>query len=395
MIKKANLIYLSIIILFFITACDDPTDDNVILELDTRYTDELELTVDYIDKDFIADGIGLVEFERCVDGDTAGFYTGSQSIRVRFLGIDTPESTGVIQPWGRPASSFTCEILTNADEIVLESEEAMGLLDSSGSRYLAWVWVDGRLLNLEILENGYSPTSGISGSKYANIFYDADLKTQATEKRIWGEEDPTYDYSGNVYNVTIQEIRTNYDDYEGKQVRINGLVTRKIGNHFYVESNGYGIYIYCAFKATPHIEVGMDVDLIGSPAKYEDSIQLTGFNTTTALRENMIINSSNNLIEASVVLISDINSDLEGTFVKIENLTVTSRYHNTNDYAYTIYAEDSFGNEISIRHDNDVYPLIDYEQFQVGTTFDISGIISKFNGNYQIMLSLQEDIYIK
>jgi hypothetical protein len=57
------------------------------------------------------------------------------------LGIDTPESTGQIEPWGKPASIYTKSKLQNAKEIVLESDEVgTPVFDSTGERYLAWVW---------------------------------------------------------------------------------------------------------------------------------------------------------------------------------------------------------------------------------------------------------------
>lgn len=396
MFKKYLSITILLLLVLGLSSCKEPTDDDSeIIELDTRYTDELTLDIDYENKNFLSDGIGVVELATCVDGDTAGFYVNNEQIRVRFLGINTPESTGVIQPWGRPASSFTCEILSNATEIVLESEEAMGVLDSTGTRYLAWVWVDGRLLNLEIVENAYTPVGGLSGSKYASIFYDADLKTQNTKRRYWGEEDPTYDYSGNVYNVTIQELKENYDLYEGKQVRINGVVSRKIGNHFFVESGGYGIYIYCGYQATNFILIGDDLDLIGSPAKYNDAIQLTGFNTSLALRTNVIVNSQGGEVTPTLITILDIDVSTEGNLVKIEDLVIVDRYQNSEDGSFTLYVEDSLGNQIALRQDKNTYPGADYELLQIGTQLDIIGPVMKYDGNQQVMITLTEDIEIK
>ena len=74
-----------------------------------------------------------------------------------------------------------------AKEIVLESEGEKPEKDSN-DRYLAWVWVDGRLLNLEIVEESYSSTKGLSGSKYEQVFYDADLRTQKFKLRIWSSQ---------------------------------------------------------------------------------------------------------------------------------------------------------------------------------------------------------------
>lgn len=160
--------------------------------IDTRYTDDLVLDRDYIGKSYTNDGIGMVTFHGCIDGDTAYFKSNGQTLYVRFLGIDTPETKTTVDPWGKAASDYTCNVLQNAGIIVLEHE---GELYDSYGRYLAWIWVDGRLLNLEIVENAYSAAKGSSTSKYYEIFNLADLKTQGTKRRIWGELDPNYNYN--------------------------------------------------------------------------------------------------------------------------------------------------------------------------------------------------------
>ena len=52
-----------------------------------------------------------VKLYQSIDGDTAHFIplvttTSRLNIKSRYYGIDTPESTGRIQPWGQPASDF-------------------------------------------------------------------------------------------------------------------------------------------------------------------------------------------------------------------------------------------------------------------------------------------------
>ena len=68
-------------------------------------------------RDFFVDGIGQVELRNTIDGDTAHFnsigHDGTEYIKTRFYGIDTPESTGQIQLWGKSASKFTSEKLKN------------------------------------------------------------------------------------------------------------------------------------------------------------------------------------------------------------------------------------------------------------------------------------------
>ncbi|MCX5774945.1 MAG: thermonuclease family protein, partial [Firmicutes bacterium] len=113
-------------------------------DLNTDQTDAFHFTADYAGKNFIADGIGEVFLKSNTDGDTAAFYTKAdhtESVKCRFLGINTPESTGKVQPWGNAASAFTKGKLLDATKIVLINDvPTFGQLDSSGGRYLGFVW---------------------------------------------------------------------------------------------------------------------------------------------------------------------------------------------------------------------------------------------------------------
>ena len=56
----------------------------------------------------------IVALKNTVDGDTAHFegsFGEFGVVKARFLGIDTPESTGKVEPWGVKASNFTKNIL--------------------------------------------------------------------------------------------------------------------------------------------------------------------------------------------------------------------------------------------------------------------------------------------
>ena len=58
-----------------------------------------------------------VTLEKCVDGDTARFVYKKSNIKARFLAIDTPESvhpTKKVEPFGKEASKYTCDMLSNA-----------------------------------------------------------------------------------------------------------------------------------------------------------------------------------------------------------------------------------------------------------------------------------------
>lgn len=163
-----------------------------VLPLTYKIHEEVKMDFEYAGKSFINDGIGEVELVYSIDGDTAKFkdkVTGDV-FNLRFLGIDTPESTIDKDPWGKAASEYTKKKLTSASTIVLEAE---GARTENYGRYLGFVWIDGVLLNLEIVEQAYS-NSTLNNSKYAEYFRTASNYAQATGRRFYGETDPGYDY---------------------------------------------------------------------------------------------------------------------------------------------------------------------------------------------------------
>ena len=91
------------------------------------------------------------ELVKCVDGDTAHFNIDGTIYKTRFLFIDTPESTNEIEPFGKEASDFTCSYLKKG-AIMLETDGS-NLFDKY-DRLLAWIWVDGTLLQEDITKAG-------------------------------------------------------------------------------------------------------------------------------------------------------------------------------------------------------------------------------------------------
>ena len=80
-----------------------------------------------------------------VDGDTTHFYVPESVmeggvLKARYLAINTPESTGRVEEYGKKASNFTRERLSKATSIIIESDDDKWNRDSTGSRYLFWVW---------------------------------------------------------------------------------------------------------------------------------------------------------------------------------------------------------------------------------------------------------------
>lgn len=118
-----------------------------------------------------------VKLTKCVDGDTAYF---TKVGKTRFLYVDTPESTTQIEPYGKKAASYTCYKLKHAKKIELQFD---GPKKDKYNRTLAWVWVDGKLLQKLLINNGYVEKF----YDYGTYSYESELKvlqTKAKKSRV-------------------------------------------------------------------------------------------------------------------------------------------------------------------------------------------------------------------
>ncbi len=138
-----------------------------------------------------AEGYLVAEVERVVDGDTLVVRIGSETERVRLLNVDTPES---VHPddsrntvLGARAADYTRRRLENAQVRL----EAGG--DESHDRYgrrLAYVLVDGRNFNIELVREGWSEyvTKYGASERYDREFRTAEKEARKAERGIWEEE---------------------------------------------------------------------------------------------------------------------------------------------------------------------------------------------------------------
>lgn len=382
------------------------------LELEPHYHEDMpeELQLDESDfqgKSFIADGIGEVTLERNVDGDTTRFRTEGQIITVRYLGIDTPESTALYQPWGNAASNFVKERLEDAESIVLEAE---GERMDGNDRYLAWVWYvpEGEteyvLLNLELVEYAYSKDKVNVDSKYYDIIFDAAWEVSQTKRRVWGELDPTYDYSKEGMQMTIGHLMENFDEYVGRKVVVSGTVTRKTGVNAYIQDEtGHGIYVFVGYTSIAQIQEGVDLTLEAmTPAYFSGSPQLSNFQLT-----NLTVETFDYDVEPMTITYDDFTFERIGTLVTMEHLEVLSIVESTTSNDIDINVEDPDGNRFVVRIDN---PTRDVDELNItaGDVMTVTGPLGYYDydfeqaegyvyqkAKFQLMLTSLDDINIE
>lgn len=134
----------------------------------------------------------VVEFSDCVDGDTFKVKINGVEKTVRMLAVDTPESvhpTKEVEPYGKEASEYTCNLVSNAKKIELVYDDNSDKTDKY-DRILAWVFVDDYLLQDSLVRNGYAEVAYLYDDyKYTPILQDHEALAKSEKLRIWSDSE--------------------------------------------------------------------------------------------------------------------------------------------------------------------------------------------------------------
>lgn len=442
--KTLSVSLLALLLAFFTFACEKPNDSGTKQPIDP---------VDYVAQLKFDENAGRahqeVTVKLFVDGDTTHFYAseavnGSKTIKARYLAVNTPESTGKIEPYGKTASRFTKEKLSNAKSIIVESDTADWDFDSTGDRILSWVWYqpaeggDYRLLNLELLQEGLAIASNTANNVYGEICTNA--LNQAKTLKLYaysGVADPEI-YTGEAINVTIKELRENVEYYSGLDVAFEGVITKDYNNGVYVEDFDeetgmyYAMYVYYGFNLSAGglriLKEGNRVLIVGNVQYWEagGTYQVTDLQYDARNKED-----PNNIqklgegFEASYLL-TDANTFANGTVkfettneegediiasrryaelvmntsISMENLVVTKIYTTTNPDTSSVGAMTltcKVGNTtIVVRTDvlRDADGNVITAEAYKNKTIDIKGIVDYYDGEYQIKVLSAKDIIV-
>ncbi len=391
-----------------------------------------------------------VTVKNYVDGDTTHFNVDGNVIpggvlKARYLAINTPESTGKIEPYGHKASRFTKEKLKSAVSIVIESDGATWEADSTGSRYLTWVWykpsegAEYRNLNVEILQEGLAIGSNTANNRYGEIAFSALNQAKAEKLNCHsGVADPEV-YAGDAIAVTLQELRCNITEYNNKKVAVEGIVARDSNNGIYLESEEAdadtglrsGIYCYYGFNLSG---TGLEILSVGNKVKVVGTVQYYETGNTYQISDmsyrQMKPNDPSNLQRLDdeshdpAYQAIDVNEFVNGTVyyeyedeegahtmsvkyaeyimdttVSLDNLKVTKVYTTTNEESSSKGAMTltcTVGSQtITVRTDvlYDADGKLITESAYMGKTISIKGVVAYFNG-YQVKVLSAKDITV-
>ena len=370
-----------------------------------------------------------------VDGDTTHFVvpksvTDTGVLKARYIAINTPESTGQIEPWGKAASNFTKSKLSEAESIILESNTSRWDLDSTGDRYLVWVWYktadmdDYRNLNLEIMQEGLAFASSYTDFVYADACRDILMQARAHKLHVHDKntKDPDF-YYGSARPVTLKELKTNIGEYVNTRVCFEAVVVRNTAQTAYVEEYDeatgayFGMQVYYGFNLDTFgqriLQVGNRVLIVGSVQYYEagGTWQVSGL-TYRMMKPNdpgnvQKISSGHTgayrLTDPATFVNSEVTLQLEdktisvpyasmvmGTSVEMQNLQVTDIYTTSNEDssskgAMTLICQAN-GVAVTVR----TAVLLDAagnlitEDAYRGKVIDVKGIVDYFDGAYQV-----------
>ena len=384
-----------------------------------------------------------------IDGDTTHFNVPTELsadgvLKARYMGVNTPESTGKIEEWGKKASSFTKEKLLNASSIIVESDNDQWNVDSTGGRHLVWVWYkpadsnDYRCLNLELIQNGLSISCGTTADRYGEAATKAFQQARTQKLHVFSNEDDPEFFYGDAYEIDLKGLRTNIALYENCKVAFEGVVTRNNNNSVYVESYDaetemyYGMSVYYGYETGELLnilKVGNLVRVVGTVTYYETggTWQVSGLSYREFKPEDpsntIMVSEGHKAANQEIVpgvfasgkidveAMTSLDSDetelktfdyaglLMSTSISMKNLKVLDVYTTNNggnsDGAMTLTCE-ADGSRIDVRtivlrdENNNLITANKY----LGKTIDVVGIVDYFSGAYQIKVFTPEDITI-
>lgn len=442
-IRLLAVILLVTMLCFSIVACNGADDNN---KDDGKETEQLE-HVDYASKLTLDMNSDTLKQEATVhifiDGDTTHFNVPTSVVpegilKARYIAINTPESTGRIEAWGKAASNFTKEKLKDATSIILESDNGTWNADSTGGRYLVWVWyktadmTDYRNLNIEILQNGLAIASSSSENRYGETCMAAINQAKAEKLNVYSpDKDPNFHY-GAAQELTLKELRVNLTSYEGAKVAFEGVISAIADGSFYVEeyddeTDTYqGISVYYQTAGLPgialeNIAIGNRVRVVGSVSYFEpgDVWQVSGLSYALMKPDdpsNFKLVSKGHTPAYTLTTPEDFTTKkftvtvMEGeeekektidyaalvldTSISMKDLKVTRTYTSQKGDV-TVYCSNN-GIEIILF----LGKLVDAEGKAVvgsdfeGKTLDAKGIVDKFNDKYQIHVTGVSDITV-
>ena len=131
---------------------------------------------------------GMYSISRFVDGDTIVVDMNGHNETIRMIGVDTPEThkpNTPVQCYGPAAAAYTKNLIGN-QKVRLEADSTNQNRDRYG-RLLRYVYLpDGRLVEQELIVNGYGFAYTSFPSVKKEQFVQAETQAKQANKGLWG-----------------------------------------------------------------------------------------------------------------------------------------------------------------------------------------------------------------
>ena len=181
------------------------------IPLDEKANTEKESVIQEENNDYKRVEVELVE---PIDGDTIAVKYNGNRESIRFLLVDTPETSHPRlgkQPFGQEAKDFTRNLVENARKLELEFD--IGPQRDKYGRLLAYVYVDGKMIQEELLKNGLARVAYIypPNTRYVDPFNAIQKVVQQQGIGIWEIENYAQEDGYHPELIELDEKESNKD----------------------------------------------------------------------------------------------------------------------------------------------------------------------------------------
>ncbi|MEM4270677.1 MAG: thermonuclease family protein [Candidatus Pacearchaeota archaeon] len=175
---------------------------------------------------------------RVIDGDTIEVLYDDNPVKVRLLGINTPEKN---MPFSNESKNF----LRRFENKTLILEADFEDTDKYG-RKLRYAFYKDTFLNQEILENGFANAYYYAGLKYEKKLLEAEKRARENERGIWQKS-----YEACAVCIKLKELneKEEYFILENKCAFICNL------NGWFVKDSGRNIFKLSSINAKTQIRI--------------------------------------------------------------------------------------------------------------------------------------------
>jgi endonuclease YncB( thermonuclease family) len=138
-----------------------------------------------------------------IDGDTIAVMLDGLLVKVKYIGVDAPESVSRLEYLGKEATNRNRELVTGRDVLLYKDVSDRDRFD----RLLRYVFVDDRFINYELVSQGYaSAVDDPPDSACSYLFKEAEDSVKTAALGIWAPHTPQPEVIFSNTNVIIFSV---------------------------------------------------------------------------------------------------------------------------------------------------------------------------------------------